>query len=90
MNYIPYAVPFFILALLVEFVYGWLKKKNTYRLADTINSLQLGTLSRLRGVIQVGLIGVTFTALVADWSLFELNARDPWVWIFTFVAYDLG
>ena len=89
MNYIPYAVPFFILALFGEFIYGWFRKNNTYRLADTINSLQMGTLSRLRGVIQIGLVGVTFDALVADWTLLDLNAGNPWTWVFAFVAYDL-
>ena len=90
MNYVTYAVPFFVLAVLCEFLYGVRAGRNTYRLADTINSLQLGTLSRLRGVVQLGLLGVAFDALTAEWSLFELDASDPLVWIFAFVAYDLA
>jgi len=90
MNYVTYAVPFFVLAVLLEFIYGWLKKTNTYRLADTVNSLQLGTLSRLRGIVQLGLMGVAFEALTRDWALFELDAGNAGVWIFAFVAYDLG
>ncbi len=90
MNYVTYAVPFFVLAVLLEFIYGWLKKTNTYRLADTVNSLQLGTLSRLRGIVQLGLMGVAFEALTRDWALFELDAGHAGVWIFAFVAYDLG
>jgi sterol desaturase/sphingolipid hydroxylase (fatty acid hydroxylase superfamily) len=90
MNYVTYAVPFFVLAVLVEFLYGWLRRSNTYRLADTINSLQLGTLSRLRGIVQLGLMGVVFETLVRDWTLFELDASHLGVWVFAFVAYDLG
>ena len=40
MNFVTYAIPFFVLAVLAEFLYGWLRRSNTYRLADTINSLQ--------------------------------------------------
>lgn len=44
MNFVSYAIPFFILAMGVEFLYGWQKKRNPYHLADIINSLQLGTI----------------------------------------------
>jgi len=90
MNYVTYAVPFFVLAVLVEFVYGAWSRNNTYRLADTINSLQLGTLSRLRGVLQLGLMGAVYDSVFGGWSLFALNADSPAVWLVAFVAYDLG
>jgi len=89
-NYVTYAVPFFVLAVLLEFIYGWFTKSNTYRLADTVNSLQLGTLSRLRGIVQLGLMGVVFETLTHDWTLFELDANHVGVWLFAFIAYDLG
>ena len=41
MDYITYAVPFFLLALLVELAYGIAIKKNTYRLNDAIGNLSL-------------------------------------------------
>ena len=40
MNYVEVAIPFFILAMLVEYLYGKLVKRQTYRLADTGNTLQ--------------------------------------------------
>ncbi|MEM7001959.1 MAG: sterol desaturase family protein [Pseudomonadota bacterium] len=89
MNYVVYAIPFFVLAVLVESMYGWLAKNNTYRLADTINSLQLGTLSRLRGVVQLGIVGLSYNALSGGWTLLTLDASHWAVWLFAFVAYDL-
>jgi len=32
MDYVPYAVPFFLIAILIELAYGIAKKNNTYRL----------------------------------------------------------
>jgi hypothetical protein len=44
MDYVPYAVPFFLLAILIELAYGISKKNNTYRLNDAISSLFMGSL----------------------------------------------
>ena len=45
MDFVPYAVPFFLLLILLEFCWGWLKGNNTYRVNDSLNSLSLGLLS---------------------------------------------
>ena len=47
MDYVQIAIPFFILAILLEFIFGVLRKRQTYRLNDTVNSLQMGMLSGL-------------------------------------------
>ena len=46
MDYVPLAVPFFLLAILLEFIFGWLKNNNTYRLNDTVSSLFMGSLKK--------------------------------------------
>ena len=78
MNYVEIAIPFFILAMLVEFVYGKLAKRQTYRLADTVNSLQLGTLSRLVDVLRLGFSAVVFGALVKWMGLPQWSMDSPW------------
>lgn len=89
MNLVIYAVPFFVLALLIEFVWGYYRGQNTYRLADTINSLQMGTLSRLRGVLQIGIGGAVYGALTNEFTAFTMSTSDPLVWIVAFICYDL-
>ena len=41
MNFVPYAVPFFLLLILAELAWGWLKGNNTYR----INGLPPGPIA---------------------------------------------
>ena len=65
MNFVQLAIPFFILAMLLEFIYGVLRRRQTYRLNDTINSLQMGVLSRLVGVLRLGFSAVVLTSLVS-------------------------
>lgn len=88
MNLVLYAVPLFVLALAIELAWGHFRGANTYRLADTINSLQMGTMSRLRGVLQIGIGGAVYGALTNEFTLFEMGTADPLVWALAFVAYD--
>lgn len=88
MNFVQLAIPYFILAILVESIYGYLRNRQTYRLNDTVNSLQMGMLSRLVGVLRLGFSAVVFTQLV---SLFGVQqwSPDTWVhWVVAFIAYD--
>ena len=88
MNFVPYAVPLFILALLVEFVYARVTGRHEYRLNDTVSSLAMGTLSRLRGLLQVGIAATAADALWSGSGL-QLSTSSPLAWIVCFVAYDL-
>jgi len=88
MNLVLYAVPFFVLALAIELAWGYFRGDNTYRLADTINSLQMGTLSRLRGVLQIGIGGAVYGALTNEFTAFQMNTTEPLVWVLAFIGYD--
>jgi alkylglycerol monooxygenase len=88
MNYVEVAIPFFILAMGVEYLYGRLVKKNTYRLSDTVNSLQLGVLSRLVDILRLGFGSVVFGALVKWIGVPQWSMESAWQWVVAFVAYD--
>lgn len=88
MNYVTYAIPFFIVLMAVEFGYGQLRSNQTYRLNDTINSLQMGTLSRLVSILKLGFSGLVFTWLVSFLGVTQVSTESIWVWVLAFIAYD--
>ena len=88
MSYIPLAVPFFILAILLEFIYGWVKKNNTYRLNDTISSLFMGSLSTASKIVLIGVGGSVFYAIETHYALWRMDDSLVITWIFAFVAQD--
>ena len=88
MDYVPYAVPFFLIAILVELAYGIVKKKNTYRLNDAISSLFMGTLRTANKLIIISIGGYVFYLIETNNSLWRMDASSPLVWVFAFVAYD--
>ena len=88
MNYVQIAIPFFILAILLEFLFGVLRKRQTYRLNDTVNSLQMGMLSGLVNVLRLGFSAVVFTWAVSLFGITQWSADYWWQWALAFIGYD--
>ena len=79
MDLILYAIPVFLLLILVEFSYGLLCARNTYRLNDTINSLSMGTLSRLQALVIVGTLAGLYEVVATTFGCrsFQNRACGP-------------
>lgn len=90
MDLIAIAVPFFLALILAEFIYGIIRGRNTYRLNDTINSLSMGSLSSLSGLMIVGGSALIYEFVVNAFALTQLSADSTLVWIATFIFYDLA
>lgn len=88
MDYITYAVPFFLLALLIELVYGIVINKNTYRLNDAISNLFMGTLRTSNKLIIIGAAGYVFYVAETHFALWRMDVTSPFTWIFSFIIYD--
>lgn len=90
MDLILYAIPFFFLLMLLELTYGFLRGRNTYRLNDTINSLSMGSLSRLQALVILGFSGAIYEYIVQYFQLQQLSSSETWVWVSCFVLYDFA
>ena len=90
MDLILYAIPFFFLLIFLELGYGFLRRRNTYRLNDTINSLSMGSLSRLQALVILGASASIYELVVAKFQLTQLSEQSAWVWISAFVLYDFA
>jgi sterol desaturase/sphingolipid hydroxylase (fatty acid hydroxylase superfamily) len=88
MNYVELAVPFFILAVALEFLYGKLVGRQTYGLSDTVNSLQLGVMSRLVDLLRLSFSAAVVGSLVALIGVPQWSMDAAWQWLVAFVAYD--
>jgi sterol desaturase/sphingolipid hydroxylase (fatty acid hydroxylase superfamily) len=88
MDYITYAVPFFLLALLIELIYGIAINKNTYRLNDAISNLFMGTLRTANKLIIIGAAGYVFYLVETNFAIWRMDINSWFTWIFAFVIYD--
>ncbi len=67
-----YAVPFFILLILAEWLYGLKKGKNTYEAADTLNSLSTGLIMLLSNTFSKAVPAGVYILLLQNASLLTL------------------
>jgi alkylglycerol monooxygenase len=90
---IVFATPVFLALIAIEFAWGWVRKRNTYRLSDAISSISLGMLSETTKVftqlLRVGIYGAVYTTV----SLAPIeDAREFWTswygWLLALLFYD--
>ena len=95
MNLIALAVPFFLLALLLELAVDRIRRTGYYRSNDAINSLSAGILSETTGyftkILQYtiwGLVLSNFALFDIQRSWFDASAEGIFLWILAAVLWD--
>ena len=86
---ITYAIPFFMILVGIEFVYGLIKRENNYRINDALASMSLGLISRFIPLLGLGFQYVVYTYVAEEFNLSLLNSTETWVWVTAFFMYDL-
>ena len=95
MDLLALAVPFFLLALLIELAVDRFRGTGHYRSLDAINSLSAGTLSTTIGYF-TRFVSVAIWAYVLqnlaifdiDIALFDMSARGIMLWLVALLAFD--
>ncbi|MDQ0737497.1 sterol desaturase family protein [Pseudomonas sp. W4I3] len=88
MDFVPYAVPFFIALIVVELLADRWRGARNYRVADAINSLSTGVLSTTTGLLTKGVGLLTYAFALKHLALIELSSQSVGTWLFAFVFYD--
>lgn len=94
MGLVTAAIPFFLLAVLIELALDRWRGWGLYRLNDAIGSLGAGILSRILGLLRVGILMLLYIPLYQwlepnyqnlgiHWSL-----ENPWHLVLAVIAYD--
>ncbi len=87
-NPVDYAVPGFVLLVLIEMVWARRKSPDAYEPRDTLTSLAMGLGSTAAGALTAGLLAMVFAALYRL-RLFEIG-WSWWAWGLCFVLDDLA
>ncbi len=90
MNYILMAVPVFFLLILIELAWDTYKKTGTYRLNDAINSITMGTLSRITKLIYAIFPISFYLYFYEDFALISWSEDNLWVYLLAIVLYDIS
>jgi alkylglycerol monooxygenase len=90
MNPIVYAIPVFMLTILIEALIAWRLRRPLYNVPDALTSLHFGVLSQISGAfLKVLTLGI-YLAVYDSYRALDLSMKSPAVWIFALLAYDLA
>ncbi len=73
---ITYAVPFFVLTIIIEMIYVRITKKGRYQMTDSASSLAMGLGNQVVGTFFGAAFALSFYYFVYQYRLFTL----PWTW----------
>lgn len=88
-NVLLYAIPGFVVLILIEALYGHYKGLQTFRGMDTISSLSSGITNVIKDSLELVLVLVSYPFLVENLALFEIKATWA-VYVIAFVVIDFG
>ena len=84
-----YAIPFFIVLMLIEIFYGYFVKNQQHKLMDTVSSISSGMTNIVKDSLGLGIIIVSYPYLLEHLAVTEVKAS--WlVWLLAFLVLDFA
>ena len=84
-----YAIPFFIVLLLVEIGYGYWVKNQRHKVMDTVSSISSGLTNIVKDSLGLGIIIVSYPFLEEHLAVTQIKAT--WLtWVVAFIAMDFA
>ena len=88
-NALLYAIPGFMVLMLIEIAYGYYVKNQKYRLFDTLSSLSSGVTNVLKDSLGLALVLVSYPFLASRLAVVEVS--NSWLtWVIAFVVIDFA
>lgn len=76
-DYIAYAVPFFLLLIGIELIVGLVRSVRLYRFHDSINDLSCGIIEQVLGLFLKTLLLAGYVYLFDNWRIFDPQSWSP-------------
>jgi alkylglycerol monooxygenase len=86
--YVTFAIPFFFLLIFIEMGIGYFRKKDYYRLNDSISDLSLGILSQLWGIFLKGISLFAYFYLYENFRMATIPIESVFGWAACIVLWD--
>ncbi|WP_289061881.1 sterol desaturase family protein [uncultured Zobellia sp.] len=84
-----YAIPFFVVLLVVEIAYGHFVKDQKHKVMDSVSSISSGFTNIIKDTLGLGFILVTYPFLLKHLALFKMEST--WVvWLVAFIVIDFA
>ena len=82
-----FAIPFFLVLMIIEYVYQWKIGEKFSPSMDTISSLSSGLTNSIKDILGLSVSIISYGYLVENFSLFHIESSIP-AFIITFIVLD--
>ena len=84
-----YAIPFFIVLLLIEISYGYFIKDQKHKVMDSVSSISSGLTNIIKDSLGIGLVLVSYPFLFDILAITQI--QNTWItWVIAFVIIDFA
>jgi len=84
-----YAIPFFVVLLVIEIGYGYFVKNQKHKVMDSVSSISSGFTNIIKDTLGLGFILITYPFLLEHLAVFKLEST--WLlWLVAFVVIDFA
>lgn len=84
-----WAIPSFLILVLIEILYGHFTKKQTYSLMDTLSSLSSGVTNILKDTLGIGIILISYPFLKSQFQIIRIE-ESILLYIVAFICIDFA
>ena len=88
-NVLIWVVPMFIILIVVEIIYGHIKKKQTHTFMDTLSSLSSGMTNILKDILGLVVVIISYPYLLSKLSVYNME-NNVLVYIVAFICLDFS
>ncbi len=88
-NVLLWVVPMFIILIVIEIVYGHIKKKQTHTFMDTLSSLSSGMTNILKDILGLVVVIISYPYLLSKLSVYNME-NNVLVYIVAFICLDFS
>ena len=88
-NVLLWVVPMFIILIVIEIIYGHIKKKQTHTFMDTLSSLSSGMTNILKDILGLVVVIISYPYLLSKLSVYNLE-NNVLVYIVAFICLDFS
>jgi len=86
---LSYAIPFFMILILIEFVFSKYMGMDVFRSFDTISSLSSGLTNSLKEVLGLAVVIVSYSFLVDHLAIYTIKSQF-WIYVVCFIGLDFA
>ncbi len=84
-----YAIPFFVVLLVIEIGYGYFVKDQKHKVMDSVSSISSGFTNIIKDTLGLGFILVTYPFLLEHLAVFKMEST--WIlWLAAFIVIDFA